>query len=118
MTQFEPQAVIVPKSETRFTPTEIGEFLFHHTKREPARLEGLVITWNVDASKARTVNFKHGTTLDLTLSAQVHWKEDANFVDFWVEQNINELAHFDVQRLIAFHLTDAYKQKIQALWDR
>lgn len=118
MTQFEPQVVIVPSRETRFTPTEIGEFLFHHTKREPARLEGLVITWNIDANKVRTINFKHGMTLDLTMPAEIHYKESTIDVDAWIEQDIEHLAFYDVQRLLAFYLTEAYKQKIQALWDR
>jgi hypothetical protein len=118
MSQFEPKSVVVSQRETKYTPTEIGEFLYHHTGRQPARLEGLVITWHLGELNSRQINFKCGTTLDLTLPAEIHYKEDPAVVENWLCDDIESLAFYDVCRLIAFYLTEVYKLKIQSLWER
>jgi hypothetical protein len=112
------EPIIVPRSNTGFTNTEIGKFIYHETGREPTRLDPLRLEWSVDDNLVRSVRFTDGFTIDFTRTVNINTNKDLAALDKAIEADVDAQAIQDVKRIIATGLTRYYKHLINGCWNR
>lgn len=116
---MDPITLNVRLQDTGFTQTEAGIFIYQHTRRLPARMSELVITWRGNMTTGdRFVTFSVGGKDYVTIPVQPHYRENQmELIMLWLDKP-EQLALRDIKRTIALGLTAAYKEKIQELWTR